>query len=179
MGRWPYARPLCFSEELKEELRKPLGKLYIGDVDSSSSQAVEALRRSRAKPVITIGDVTTSMFMKHGLKPKVAVVDNRFERMSFGERIDFTGYVVNAIHNPAGCIAPEAAEKVFDAVEGSLYVALVVDGEEDLLALPAVLACSEGGAVAYGQPKTGCVVITVDEKTKEKVLDIIRRAEAT
>ena len=87
--------------------------------------------------------------------------------------------MVDGVSNPAGCIAPEAASRIFEAVEGSSCVALVVEGEEDLLALPAVLACSEGGAVAYGQPKTGCVVIIVDERAKAKVLDILRRAEAT
>ena len=175
--RWPYSRKLCFQEWLKEELRKPLGVLYVGDVSSSSQQAIRAILASKANPVITVGDVTTSNFIKQGLRPKTAIVDNRFERMRFEESIDFHGYEVVNISNPAGCILPEAAAAVFSAVQSSSAYVLVVDGEEDLLTLPAVLACSEGGAVAYGQPRSGCVVIFVDNNVKTKVQTILQKAE--
>ncbi len=175
--RWPYRTRLCFSEYLKEELRKPLGVLYVGDVTSSSHQAVEAILARKAEPVVTVGDVTTSNFIKQGLKPKTAIVDYRFERMSFGERIDFSGYRIAETSNPAGCIAPEAAEAVFTAVRDKEDVVLVVKGEEDLLALPAILACNDGGAVAYGQPKTGCVVVFVNEEARNRVVKILKKAE--
>ncbi|HID04731.1 MAG TPA: DUF359 domain-containing protein [Aigarchaeota archaeon] len=179
MRRWPYGRRLCFSEDLKEELRKPLGVLYVGDVTSSSRQAVEAILARGAEPVVTVGDVTTSSFIKQDLKPKTAIVDYRFERVDFRERVDFSGYRVVRIRNPAGCISPEAAEAVFSAVQDEGSVVLVVEGEEDLLALPAILACGDGGAVAYGQPKTGCVVVFVDGAARGRVVDILRRAGFT
>ena len=179
MPEWPYERSLCFPEELKEELRRPLGTLYRGDVDSSSRQAVEAVKLKRVETVVTVGDVTTSRFMHHGLKPKLAIVDRRFERRAFLEQIDFTGYEVREVRNPAGCIEPGAAREIYRALEGLSYVVLLVDGEEDLLALPAVLACPEGGAVAYGQPKLGCVVVAVDKEVKSRVFEILSRAEVT
>jgi len=115
--------------------------------------------------------------MKQGLRPKTAIVDNRFERMSFVEHIDFSGYKVSEVDNPAGCITPEAAEAVFSAVQSREDVVLIVNGEEDLLALPAILACGDRGAVAYGQPKTGCVVVFVNKVIRDRVVNILEKAK--
>ena len=52
-------------------------------------------------------------------------------------------------------------------VGGSLF--LVVDGEEDLLALPSILFAPLNAYVLYGQPNEGIVVVSVTESLKIKV----------
>ena len=54
---------------------------------------------------------------------------------------------------------------------------LLVDGEEDLLALTAILCAPENSLVIYGQPHEGIVVINVTEKTREKTRRIVDTME--
>ena len=173
LSKWPYRREILFPEEVKEELRKPLGRLYEGDVKESSRRAVEEILAREVRQVTTVGDVTTKSFMEHGLRPKTIIIDKRFERREFGEEIDISSYRVVKVENPAGRITPSSADAVFEAIQDRNNVALVVYGEEDLLALPAVLASGDGDVVAYGQPRRGCVVIFVSEEIRRRILDLI------
>ncbi|MDJ0269426.1 MAG: GTP-dependent dephospho-CoA kinase family protein [Aigarchaeota archaeon] len=171
-----FSRPLYFSEELKERLRQPLGTLIAGDLESSSKRAAEEIKRSKPTMVVAVGDVTSSSLVNHGVKPDVIIIDGRYERRVFGGKHELGGYEVRNVKNPAGVIIPEAAEAVMDAVEARRSVAILVDGEEDLLALPAILALSDGGVLAYGQPKKGCVLVWASEKTREKARELLARA---
>ena len=48
-----------------------------------------------------------------------------------------------------------------------------IQGEEDLLALPAILLAPLGSVVIYGQKDLGVVVVEVTEEKKEEVKKII------
>jgi len=52
---------------------------------------------------------------------------------------------------------------------------IVVEGEEDLLALPAVLEAPDQAFVIYGQPLQGIVVIVATASVKAEVEAIIGR----
>ena len=54
---------------------------------------------------------------------------------------------------------------------------IIVDGEEDLLALFAVVSAPVGSMVMYGQPREGIVVVSVNARTKNMVQNIIHRME--
>jgi len=173
---WPFGRTVFFSEDLKEELRKPLGILYTGDVYESSRKAVDEIKKRNPRKIITVGDITTRYFVLHNMKPDVVIIDNRFERVPFRERIDLAQYKIVRIVNPAGSITPEAATAVFRAINAEEKVAVIVEGEEDLLALPALLAAGENDVIAYGQPKQGCVVIYVNEEKKNNILNLLLKS---
>jgi uncharacterized protein (UPF0218 family) len=70
------------------------------------------------------------------------------------------------VENPRGTITEEAAAAVRKALEGAEEVHLVVDGEEDLLTLVAVLHAPVGAFVVYGQPREGVVVVRVTSEKK-------------
>ena len=57
----------------------------------------------------------------------------------------------------------------------SLKALIVVDGEEDLLALPVIVEAPEGSLVFYGQPSTGVVSITVSNSIKSKVKRMLKK----
>jgi len=69
------------------------------------------------------------------------------------------------------------------ALEDDELVHIVVDGEEDLLVIVAVLYAPEGSLVVYGQPGEGIVVVRVTgEKRAEavgilKAMEIVRKAK--
>ena len=54
---------------------------------------------------------------------------------------------------------------------------IFVRGEEDLAALPAILALPLGSALFYGMPNEGVVLVLVGEKEKENASRVIGRFE--
>jgi hypothetical protein len=54
---------------------------------------------------------------------------------------------------------------------------VVVDGEEDLLTLVAVLHAPEKSLVVYGQPQEGIVVVRVTKQKKEMIRRIVEAME--
>ena len=72
------------------------------------------------------------------------------------------------VNNPQGTITQEAISAVKAALEKNEHTHIVVNGEEDLLALIAVLYAPENAVVVYGQPHEGIVVVKVTSDRKEQ-----------
>ena len=66
------------------------------------------------------------------------------------------------------------ARLVVDADEPRV---LLVDGEEDLATLPAVLAAPDGASVVYGQPGEGMVLVTVTDAVRERFDALVDRLD--
>ncbi len=164
-----WEKTIVFTEDLKEKLRKPLGRLYLGDVKFDQKFA-------RASPLVVVGDYSYSRFLEIGLRPHVVVVDMRVERRPIGQP-NLEGYFLYRVKNPAGTITPEAAAAVVKAVKDGKG-AVLVDGEEDLLALPALSALTEKGLLVYGQPGKGYVVVKRSEKILKMIKEIVAAATA-
>jgi len=62
---------------------------------------------------------------------------------------------------------------VQQALEQSQTTKVLVDGEEDLLTLVAVIQAPANSLVIYGQPHEGVVAIKVTAQTKKKMQKII------
>jgi len=77
--------------------------------------------------------------------------------------------------NEAGTISMKAVELLQDALEMSSPVRIIVDGEEDLLALPLFLIVPDKSVVMYGQPYEGLVVVKIDLKIRKKAKDLMDR----
>jgi uncharacterized protein (UPF0218 family) len=78
--------------------------------------------------------------------------------------------------NEAGTIGLDAWKKV-EAAVGSGNCAVIVDGEEDLLTLVAILAAPPGSLVVYGQPGQGIVLVRVTSQRKREVEKIIEEMD--
>ena len=84
-----------------------------------------------------------------------------------------TNKVIN-VRNPPGTISNKAWEAVCQASKDDDTVAILVDGEEDLLALPAIICSPSGSLVVYGQPHKGIVLVRVNERKKLCAKTILR-----
>lgn len=162
---------LRLPKEVRQLLKRPLGELF-----RATGEAVERLRAARPARLITVGDVVTAEFLKAGLKPDIVVVDFMVMRSSAEEgikrTIDTYSIPVRRVKNPAGALTPELRE----ALEGAaLPLKIVVDGEEDLATLPAVLAAPVGSVVAYGQPEEGVVLVKVSEGKKQEFQELLSK----
>jgi hypothetical protein len=71
------------------------------------------------------------------------------------------------VPNEAATINAKAWLALRVAVTLKRRVAIVVEGEEDLLVLPLLAEMPLGSVIAYGQPHEGLVAVTVSEERRE------------
>jgi uncharacterized protein (UPF0218 family) len=178
---------LELTDELRKILKKPLGKLF-----EEFEDAVEEIKS--ANFLISVGDETTINLFKNDLIPNLAIIDNHIQRKSHSVDLNYTKNILN-VHNPPGTITDELWETIGLAIEkatidankssknnankgnhdkntdNSKYL-IVVNGEEDLAVLPAILMAPDNGIILYGQPNEGLVLLkAVDLKeTAEKYI---------
>ena len=152
---------------MREELKEPLGAVYT-DADALLAEAGE--------PIVAVGDIVTYHLLEAGRRPDVAVVDGKTKRErverevlgaieGFDDRID--------VANPQSTITDDLLEALASALEEPGSTVVVVDGEEDLASLPAVVAAPEGASVVYGQPDEGMVLVPVEEGTRARCRELI------
>ena len=153
-------------KDLREELHKPFGNLLKNIPKDITSEKT-----------ITVGDVTTKLFLTNNIQPHLAIVDFIVERQQVHYSIEEFGFALNTqiiqIKNSAGHIGA----KVWDLLEKSLQMSnktvIQVYGEEDLLVLPCILLSPLGYHIFYGQPQIGLVHIEVTEQTKKHAYAIM------
>jgi uncharacterized protein (UPF0218 family) len=166
---------LILKKEMRAEFKKPVGTLY-----SSISEAKDTINSLGNKSlIISIGDVTTRNMLDEGITPDVGIVDNMIERQPSDYEICYDNVTLKT-KNPPGTITDQMWKTIkegFSLVEKAGYnVLIVVDGEEDLSAIPCMVMAPAGSIIFYGQPGEGVILCEVDE-IKEKAEDLIKKLE--
>lgn len=167
---------LFLPEALRSELKSPLGLLIRGSVDETTGELRELIDSLKPKKIISVGDIVSESMLRRGLKVDVFIVDNKSMRKPT-EPLCFKADKSFILTNPAGTITSEAWRVIGEAINSRGLVKVLVDGEEDLLTIVAVLLAPENSMVIYGQPGEGVVVIKVDDKSKRRMLEILGRME--
>ncbi|MDI3549325.1 MAG: GTP-dependent dephospho-CoA kinase [Methanobacterium sp.] len=159
---------LILKQELRSEFKKPLGVLY-----SSLDEAEDFIKSKYPDELlISVGDITTQNLQKAGLIPHLGIIDNVVERKPAAYDVVYDNVTLN-VKNPPGVITDELQETIkraFQLVKSGFRVLILVDGEEDLAAIPSILMAPPGSLVLYGQPGEGLVVCEVD-----KVIDKVKQ----
>jgi uncharacterized protein (UPF0218 family) len=125
----------------------------------------------KPRRLILVGDTISRYAVQSGIKPDVVIVDQKEMR---GEAVQFNhgkARVFRTINEPA-TINLLAWQAVAEAVEKSNSIVLV-EGEEDLLTLVAIMVAPAGSIVAYGQPATGIVLVRVTSSKKNEIQALI------
>ena len=154
-------------ENLRGKLKKPFGLLLKG-----WEEALKLIEEERPPAIITVGDRTSRDFAQAGVKVKLFVLDGKVERRVF-QPFELPSAKVLKVKNPAGTISMEALNKIKEALEAPEITVLMVEGEEDLLTLPAVAFAPEGALVFYGQPGEGLVAVKVNGEKRVKALSLM------
>lgn len=159
-------------EEQRKKLSAPIGLLIRGTPD----EVAERIKSTYKDKDISfcIGDFVTNNFLAHNVKFKAAVVDFKNERKKISSELKYCF----KLFNPQGHVNAEAWNILKVAVEKDNRCIIFVDGEEDLLALPAIEVSENGSLVIYGQPGEGVVVVEVNDYYKKFVREIILTSEA-
>ncbi len=157
-------------DDLRDQLKKPLGNL-INDNDPNKENIIKKI--SAESVLITVGDRTTENMLQLGLKPQIQIIDGLEKRT---QRIMPTDDTVNtklSCKNPPGEITEESIQVIRKSFSCEPPVRITVDGEEDLLVIPACIFAPENSVVMYGQPNEGLVLVHVTPEIKAKVQKIL------
>jgi len=165
--------------ELRIKLKEPFGTLIQGPFNETMDKMEELVEKEKPPKIISVGDVVSRNLHQHGVHPQLTIIDNKSLRnQAVLERV--TAEKTVHVTNPQGTITKEARTAVKQAIDRNEHTHIVVDGEEDLLTLIAVLYAPENAVVVYGQPYTGIVVVKVTPQKKaqaEKFLKAMKPLE--
>ncbi len=168
---------LSLPSELRGAFKEPFGPVYAD---------AAALLSDAGRPVIAVGDVVTHHLREAGHRPAVAVIDGRTEREAVDSEIREALSDPERrrdVENEPGTLGEPLLAALADAVAGADVdttpdpITIVVDGEEDLATLPAVLVAPTGSTVVYGQPGEGMVRVAVTDDAKTEMRSLLERMD--
>lgn len=157
-------------------MKNPIGLLIKGSFRYTTERLEELVAERKPRKLIAVGDKVSANIFGKGIALDVAIVDNKVMRKPIAP-VKLEAWKTYNLTNPAGTIADEAWEILKQAVGQKARAKVLVEGEEDLLTLVAVLSAPEGSMVVYGQPREGIVVVNVTEVTKRRIREIVERME--
>jgi hypothetical protein len=70
------------------------------------------------------------------------------------------------VSNARGTISGESVDAYKKALSSTKPVRVIVDGEEDLLTLVAIIMSPANSCIFYGQPQEGLVLVKVDDNIR-------------
>ncbi|MFC7227873.1 GTP-dependent dephospho-CoA kinase family protein [Salinirubellus salinus] len=165
---------LSLPHEMRGELKDPMGAIYTDAAD---------LIAEAGDPIVAVGDVVTYHLLEADRRPDVALVDGKTKREAVAEAVwdaiegfDHRVEVANPQATLSADLLTELRAAIDRAADGETTV-LVVEGEEDLAALPVLVAAPDGASLVYGQPDEGMVLATVTPEVREGALDLLERMD--
>jgi uncharacterized protein (UPF0218 family) len=165
--------------ELRTKFKEPFGTLIQGSFDQTMGEMKELVEKEKPPILISVGDVVSLNLHKYKIHPQLTIIDNKSLRtQTTQERISVQKTV--HVNNPHGSITQEAISAIKKALEKNEHTHIVVDGEEDLLTLIAILYAPKKAFVVYGQPYSGIIVVEVTAEKKaeaEKFLKAMKPFE--
>jgi Uncharacterized protein conserved in archaea len=169
-------------DSLRDAFKEPMGPVTT-DIDGLLAAVVATRETHEAPdaPVVAVGDVVTYHLREAGRVPDVALVDGKTEREAVRSEIDETLAAGTerriTVENPAAALTASLLEALADALADPDPVTIEVDGEEDLAALPAIVAAPDGASVVYGQPGEGMVRVGVTPETRRAARELFDRLD--
>jgi uncharacterized protein (UPF0218 family) len=164
---------LVLPQEMREEVRKPFGKVYSGE--EAEEECKKALR-----PLVSVGDQCSYDLIAAKNPPDIMIVDFKIKRQEIplGMKEVLAQRAQNAyvVLSPPGRISDQLDEAVKRLLEEKSGAAIVL-GEDDLSAL-LVMAYAKEGTLVYGQPDEGLVIVKLGtSQIQQKASQILGRMQ--
>jgi uncharacterized protein (UPF0218 family) len=159
--------------ELRVKLKDPFGMLIQGSFAETIDEIEKIVTREKPPMIVSVGDRVSRNLHERRMNPQLSVIDNKCMRKRIEPRV-FAAEKVVHVKNPRGTITEGAIAAIKAALESDGHVQIIVDGEEDLLTLIAVLYAPENSLVVYGQPYEGIVVVRVTSEKKAEAMEILK-----
>ncbi len=166
----------AITPEIRSRLKKPFGTLIQGSFSETMNKLEEIVKKEKTPKIISVGDIVSENLHKHQITTLLSITDNKSMRRRI-KPLSFPSKSLVKVKNPQGTITQEAILAIQDALKGDGEIHLLVDGEEDLLTLIAVLYAPENALVIYGQPREGIVIVKVTPEKKADTKRILKAME--
>ena len=156
-----------------QRLKEPFGRLLPGSPARTMSELNSIIGQTNPRRVVAVGDVVSGETLVAGIRVDLRILDHismRRPTAAFNLKVKKTYHV----KNPAGVITLEAWETIKRAMKDEEAL-IVVEGEEDLLALPCIVESPNNSLVLYGQPSKGLVVVDTNTNVKSEASLILSR----
>ncbi|MHA1719795.1 MAG: DUF359 domain-containing protein [Promethearchaeota archaeon] len=184
---------------MRKEFARPFGELFTGDPDISFPKAINWMKNqfsdlfdnskgNRNVKIIGVGDIVSNEIVRQEfLSPfiKYLFIDGETQRGNPFHFPQQKNYIKKKFYNPAGFINEEIFKFIRETINDNSRYLIIIDGEEDLLVIPAILE-TKNSFIFYGQPpvtdlnppiSAGCVVIHNNFKVKRKIREIFDQKE--
>lgn len=156
------------SEELKQELKKPLG-ILIQDRDVTRQTISRYIRPDSY--LVSVGDATSEKLDAIGFYQHLQIVDGVEKRKK--RKLPVSAAKKLYCDNPAGQITEQAIKTIKEAMSMQPPVQIIVNGEEDLLVIPVCAFAPQNTLVFYGQPNEGLVIVHLTQEIRNKTKSIL------
>jgi len=163
---------------LRVFLKEPFGTLIEGPPKETMRKLKDLIAQDKPPCVVSVGDVVSINMHQSGIHPQLTVIDYislRDQPLPKQAPVEKTV----TVKNPQGTLSDEAISAIKSALETNIHTHIVVEGEEDLLTLIAVLYAPENSFVIYGQPYMGIVVVKASPQKKEEVKVFLKEMKAS
>jgi pantetheine-phosphate adenylyltransferase len=169
---------LIMPESLRPELQKPMGPVL------TPMQIPYSVLHNRDNVIIAVGDVTTQAIFALGVQPSLAIIDLQVERRPYQSLAEYKfpkKYVLKYIKSGPGFIADTAIRAIKQWRKNvKKRTILVIDWEEDLLAIPVIALAPAKSVVYYGQPpvgstKKGLVEVAVTTQKRSEAAALLKQ----
>ena len=162
--------------ELRTTLKRPLGTLIRGSFTETMGRFGEIVKKEKQPIIISVGDAVSRNLVDSQLFPRLAIIDNK--RMRRNVRTPpLAAEKILYVKNPRGTVTEDAIVAIQEALKENCRTKIVVEGEEDLLALVAIVYAPEGSFVLYGQPYEGVVMVKITQDKKAEIRKILKAME--
>ncbi|MFX1504536.1 MAG: GTP-dependent dephospho-CoA kinase family protein [Promethearchaeota archaeon] len=172
---------------LRASLRDPIGKLFTGSSQKAAQKAKNYI--NACKPIITIsiGDYCTKTLFDVDFLPEIIIYDGKTLRQKEID-LNLDLYQNMKVFNPPERISQKAwkildrtIKQIQSYTPNKCRVAVRIDGEEDLLVIPAIILLPLGSMVVYGQPPIttdeGIVCAFITPSLKKLTEDLLNKFE--
>ena len=176
-----FKKTIFLPTNLRKRLRQPLGKVF-----KNTTQILKFITKSRPQIIIAVGDIISQELEKKGFTPDVKIIDYRSRRQAL---YPSTIYPVREVEknssrpartvNTSGTINHQSVKAIDSAIKKFFSTkksqTVVVKGEEDLLALPAIMLSPLDSHIYYGHWQLGVIGVEVNCQTKEKITRLLKK----
>ena len=163
---------------LRKGMRNPIGKIV---------KKIENIKKERNEKslLVSVGDIVTKNLREINCTPDIEIIDFKTRRYAI-DKESLKEFKLNKgkfYANPQGeirrevvCLYAEAIEKVLKKTASNIKI--VIEGEEDLLSLPAILLAPLGSIVCYGVHDLNAIIqVDVTEENKEIIFKMLQQFE--
>jgi len=160
------------NDDLRVKLKSPLGTLLTGSFSQTIREFEKIMKTKKPPMIISVGDALSETLLKHGILPRILIIDHKVMRKPVVP-IVAESYETAKLRNDPSTISDEAWTVVESAIKHNRNLKIVVEGEEDMLTLVAILCAPKKALVVYGQPHEGMVIVEVTLEKKNETRKIV------